>query len=123
MMNDLMIRAGMILADATGVDGSGTAPGDPNTGKIVKAVTDTPLWQNIVSPISIALGIVILIFGVYKFVTQVAGGKAPMAWKTAIGTIFAVAILFNPSILFRLVDVAGAVVSSAIDAVAKLIGG
>lgn len=126
MMNDLMLRAGMILADATGVtgvDGTGTAPGAPDVGKTVKTVTDTDLWKNVVGPVGIALGIVILIFGVYKFVTQVAGGQAPRAGKTAVGTIFAVAILFNPTILFSLVNVAGRVVTTAIDAVTSVIGG
>lgn len=127
-MHDLALRAAVwIQTTAPGTtpapgSGTGTVGDTIDEQSITQKITDSGLWKNIIGPLSVGLAIVVVLFGAYKIITQVASGKTPGAMKTAITTLLVAGLLFRLDLLFVLIDTAGKVIASVVEAITGLIG-
>jgi hypothetical protein len=88
-----------------------------------QSVESTSLWSNVVKPLAAGLGAFLVVAGIFRIATQVLGGRAQGAMKTGVLTVIAGAILFNISLVFRIIGVAGTAVTALIDSIGSLIGG
>jgi len=96
--------------------GSGT---DPAVEEAKNSVTSSELWQNVIVPISVAIGIIVVVYGLWRTITKTLSGKPGEAVKSIVGTIVVAAFLFNLGLLFDIIgalgDVLGTLVGSATD--------
>ena len=122
MFYALAARATTIIFDAQGGVSSTTVPPtlDPSVAEAKKTLTDTPLW-GLLSTVSKALGVVVVIFGLYKVIIAASQGKAPMALKSLGLTILAAALLFRLDLVFSLIGAMGRVVQALITSLSQLL--
>jgi hypothetical protein len=86
-------------------------------------LTDTPIWQSVVTPIGRALGVIFVLFGIINTVRQLASGKTTGAVKVAAITVIGAAFLFNPAIIQQILEVGASIVKTVIDSISSLVGG
>jgi hypothetical protein len=113
--------AGILVAQTDGTGGAGV--GKIDTGAAAKTITDSTLWTSVIGPLSVGIAIIVLLFGVYKVITQIASGKTQGAVKTIGLTLLVGGLLFRLDLLFTLIEGAGNVVASIVSAIVDLIGG
>lgn len=93
-----------------------------NLSDAQSTVTSNSIWNSLAVPVAAVLGAILVVFGMIKVATQVAGGKPQGAFKTAALVILGAAVLFRLELIFVFLNAAGSIVETVAKAVQDLIG-
>jgi hypothetical protein len=120
------VATNLVLGQAGGpgttTGGTGTiGPEDVDTASAIETITTSPVWTNVIVPVSVALGVVTLIYGAWKAITSIFKGQPGEVIKTIGKTLLLAAFLFRLDLVFVIIEVTARAVGGLVESINNLI--
>lgn len=109
----------LVFAQSGGPGTSGGPP-PPDTTSAVQTITTSPIWTNVVVPVSVALGVATLIYGTWKVITGVFKADVKVG-GTIVKTLILAAFLFRLDLVFVIIEVTARAIGGLIESINSLI--